>query len=135
MNNNRKSELLFVYEDGDSSQAFVVMLETNEVTGIALEPGKPYLDSYHLYANYPNPFNPSTTIRYEIPKNEHVKLVVYDMLGREVKTLFEGPQTAGTHQVIWDGTNNQGQVVSVGTYIYTLYAGGHRLSKTMTLVK
>ena len=135
MNNNRKSELLFVYEDGDSSQAFVVMLETNEVTGIALEPGKPYLDSYHLYANYPNPFNPSTTIRYEIPKNEHVKLVVYDMLGREVKTLFEGPQTAGTHQVIWDGTNNQGQVVSAGTYIYTLYAGGHRLSKTMTLVK
>ncbi len=135
MNNNRKSELLFVYEDGDSSQAFVVMLETNEVTGIALEPGKPYLDSYHLYANYPNPFNPSTTIRYEIPKNEYVKLVVYDMLGREVKTLFEGNQIAGSHQVVWDGTNNAGQPVSAGTYIYTLIAGGHRLSQKMQLVK
>ncbi len=135
MNGNRKSELLIVYADGDSSQAWVVMLETDQATAIALNPGQQILDSYQLYPNFPNPFNPSTTIRYRLPHATHVKLVIFDMLGREIKTLVDAPQSAGEHQVIWDGTNNAGQAVSAGTYIYGLKVGNRYLTRQMVLVK
>ena len=84
---------------------------------------------YVLYANYPNPFNPTTTIKYSIPEESNVQLTIYDIMGREVKTLVNGYMRIGYKEVVWDGKNNNGQQVSSGVYIYKLKATSVRNSK------
>ncbi|NOX37760.1 MAG: T9SS type A sorting domain-containing protein [Calditrichaeota bacterium] len=135
MNGNGEPEVVFVFEDGDSTQSWVVMLEGTGVTAINLEAGKQVLESYQLFQNYPNPFNPSTTIKYRISQAGEIKLVIYDMLGREVKTLVKGFKSAGTYEVVWDGTDNFGRKVGSGTYIYMLKFGDKQISRKMTLMK
>jgi len=135
MNGNGEPELLIAYEDGDSLQNWIVMVEGNGVTGIKVDPGRQVLESYSLKQNYPNPFNPTTTISYQVPSTEKVSLKVYDMLGKEVKTLINGTVASGMHTAVWNGTNNAGVKVGSGTYIYTLKVGTHQLSKRMTLLK
>jgi len=76
-----------------------------------------------LHNDYPNPFNPITTLRYDLPENSLVTITIYDMLGRQVKTLINQTQDAGYRSIIWDATNNQGQPVSAGLYLYTIEAG------------
>ena len=83
-----------------------------------------------LKSNYPNPFNPVTTIEYVLPEEAEVRLEIYDILGRRVAVLEDGMQEAGTHQVQWDASG-----VSSGTYIYRLEAGEHVESRHMTLIK
>jgi flagellar hook assembly protein FlgD len=88
-----------------------------------------------LFDNYPNPFNPSTTIQYEIPKTARVVLKIYDMLGREVKILVNRVQSPGQKSVIWDGTDQSGNLVSSGIYLYRLQSGEFTESKKMILMK
>jgi hypothetical protein len=88
-----------------------------------------------LYPNYPNPFNPTTKIDYGLPEVSNVKLVIYDILGREVTTLVNGFQDAGYKSIQWNATNNQGQPVSAGLYLYTIQAGKFRQTKKMVLLK
>ena len=90
---------------------------------------------YTLHQNYPNPFNPVTTLRYDIPENSHVTITIYDMLGRQVKTLINQTQNSGYRSVIWDATNDLGQPVSAGIYLYTIQAGDFRQTKKMVLLK
>jgi hypothetical protein len=90
---------------------------------------------YALSQNYPNPFNPSTTIMYQVPKAGNVSMIVYDMLGQEVKTLVNNEVAPGAYQVHWDGLNNSGVSMSSGTYIYRMTAGDFVESKEMILVK
>ncbi len=136
MNKNGKPELLIAYEDGDSLQSWIVMIELDSVmTGIAIEPGRQVLKTYKLHQNYPNPFNPTTMITYEVPTSEKIVLRIYDVLGREVKTLVNRVVPAGKHTVSWDGTNSAGSKVSSGVYIYSLEVGSHKLHKRMTLMK
>jgi hypothetical protein len=85
---------------------------------------------FSLYQNYPNPFNPSTTIKFDLPKSAETKLVIYDILGREVARLIDKKMNAGKYTVLWDGTN-----LASGTYIYKLTAGDFEDVKKMTLVK
>jgi len=92
-------------------------------------------DSYKLYQNYPNPFNPHTTIHYDLPKNSLVYITVYDMMGRVVKNLVNGMQTAGFKSIQWDATNNRSQAISAGIYIYTLHYGNNIETKKMILLK
>ncbi|MCL4511420.1 MAG: T9SS type A sorting domain-containing protein [Bacteroidetes bacterium] len=80
--------------------------------------------------NYPNPFNPSTQIRFSLSKPSHVKLAVYDMLGREVARLADEEMDAGYHSVTWNARN-----VSSGVYIYKLSAGSFVQVKRMILMK
>ncbi|MGE5364154.1 MAG: FlgD immunoglobulin-like domain containing protein, partial [Bacteroidota bacterium] len=91
--------------------------------------------SYSLEQNYPNPFNPSTTISYTLPERASVSLKIYDMLGREVKTLFSGEQNAGVQRVVWSGDSNSGLKVSSGIYIYRIEAGRFIQSRKMILLK
>lgn len=91
--------------------------------------------TYQLMDNYPNPFNPATTIRFQIPKTEHVAIVVYDILGRQMTELTNGLYQAGTHQIYWEGKNQQGQPVASGLYIYRIKAGNFVQSKKMLLLK
>ena len=92
-------------------------------------------EKYTLYQNYPNPFNPITTLRYDLPENGHVNITIYDMLGRQVKTLINQTQDAGYRSVIWDATNNYGKPVSAGIYLYQIQAGEYMQTKKMVLLK
>jgi len=93
------------------------------------------IDIYELSQNYPNPFNPVTTFRYDLPENSHVTITIYDMLGREVKTLINQTQDAGFKSVIWDATNDYGKPVSAGVYLYQIQAGEYISTKKMVLLK
>jgi hypothetical protein len=75
---------------------------------------------FSLAQNYPNPFNPSTTIRYRLAVPSKVTIIIYDIIGREVKRLIDGEKLGGDHQVVWDGKNAQGVQVSSGIYFYRM---------------
>ncbi|NOZ07375.1 MAG: T9SS type A sorting domain-containing protein [FCB group bacterium] len=92
-------------------------------------------ETYVLSQNYPNPFNPVTMISFETPRDENVQLVIYDILGRQVKALVQGPMKSGYHTVKWDGLDALGNAVPSGLYIYTLTAGDVSYSKKMMLMK
>lgn len=80
--------------------------------------------SFALNPNYPNPFNPFTTIVFDIPEQALVTLKVYDVLGREIETLSEGERIAGRYPVVWNGTNRNGDQVASGVYFYRIVASG-----------
>jgi len=88
-----------------------------------------------LYENFPNPFNPITTINYSLKKEGLAKLVIYNSLGQEIRTLVNDHQKAGIHTVQWDGRNNNGQQVSSGLYLYQLKVGSFIKTQRMMLVE
>ncbi len=88
-----------------------------------------------LYQNVPNPFNPTTTIRYDVLTRGDVSLRVYDVSGRLVKTLVNGPQSAGRQSATWDGTDENGNRVGSGVYFYQLKTAGTVFTKKMVLLK
>jgi hypothetical protein len=93
-------------------------------------------DDYVLNQNYPNPFNPSTEIKFSLPVDKNISLTVFDMLGKEVKTLIANQDyTSGSHSMTWDGTNNAGHSVASGTYVYTLKFGNFQKSQKMMLLR
>ena len=92
-------------------------------------------EEFSLRQNYPNPFNPVTTLRYDLPENGHVNITIYDMLGRELKTLINQTQDAGFKSVIWDATNDYGKPVSAGIYLYQIQADEYISTKKMVLLK
>nr|MBC8343476.1 T9SS type A sorting domain-containing protein [Bacteroidota bacterium] len=92
-------------------------------------------DEFALHQNYPNPFNPVTTILYDLPQESQVFLIVYDILGREVKTLINSKEEAGYKSVRWNGRNNFGQKVSAGMYFYRLETSGFVKVNKMILLK
>jgi len=92
-------------------------------------------EKYVLFNNYPNPFNPTTTIKYGIPVHSKVTLKIYDILGREIKTLVDEIKDAGYHSVLWDGRNDNGRTVSTGVYIYRIQTNNFTNSKKMLFLK
>jgi len=90
---------------------------------------------FALHQNYPNPFNPVTTLRYDLPENGLVNITIYDMLGRQVKTLINQTQDAGYKSIIWNATNDYGKPVSAGIYLYQIQAGEYLQTKKMVLLK
>jgi hypothetical protein len=90
---------------------------------------------YQLDQNYPNPFNPNTTINFTLPKNEDVRLTVFDLAGRTVKTLINGTLGQGTHTVTWNARNDLGQIVPSGVYIYKLEAAEFIGARKMIVLK
>jgi hypothetical protein len=91
--------------------------------------------TYVLRQNYPNPFNPVTTLSYDLPEDAMVNITIYDMVGRIVNNLVRSQQTAGYKSIQWNATNNIGQPVSAGLYLYTIQAGEFRQTKKMVLLK
>jgi len=91
--------------------------------------------TYNLHNAYPNPFNPVTTLRYDLPEDANVNITIYDMMGRVVKTMVNTQQNAGFKSVQWNATKNMGQSVSAGLYLYTIQAGEFRQTKKMVLLK
>jgi hypothetical protein len=85
---------------------------------------------YNLSQNYPNPFNPKTVINFQIPVSGNVRIVIYDILGKEVKILVDQKQTAGMHNVEFDGT-----IFASGVYFYKITSGDFTQTKKMVLIK
>lgn len=90
---------------------------------------------FHLYNNYPNPFNPETIIAFDIQHNIHVTLKIFDAQGHEVITLLSEWQSAGKKSVVWNGRDASGKIVSSGLYIYRIQAGDYMQSHKMLLVR
>jgi len=90
---------------------------------------------YALYPNYPNPFNPSTTVRYDLPEQAQVEIAIYNIAGQRVRTLVSGTQSAGRQEVVWDGCDDSGSRVSSGVYLYRMSAGDFVRSRKMMLLK
>lgn len=88
-----------------------------------------------LHQNVPNPFNPSTSIRFVLPDDRHVRVTVHDAAGRRVATLFDAPATAGSTWITWDGTNAGGARVSSGVYFCRLFAGDLVRTRKMVLIE
>ena len=91
--------------------------------------------TYNLYNAYPNPFNPITMLRYDLPEDGLVNITIYDMMGRIVSNLVSSQQNAGYKSIQWNATNNIGQPVSAGVYLYKIQAGEFRQTKKMILLK
>jgi hypothetical protein len=84
----------------------------------------------------PNPFNPSTTIAYEVPEQTHITLTIYNLLGQEVVRLVDQVQLAGRYEMVWNGTNITAAGVASGIYLYRITSGsGYTDTKRMTLLK
>ncbi len=88
-----------------------------------------------LLPAFPNPFNPSVTGAYELPAEGPVRLEVLDMRGRRVRVLVDGPQGAGRHRVVWDGTDSHGEPLPSGVYLVRLRAAGRALTEKLTLLR
>ena len=103
---------------------------SKEMNGMTQVPGQ-----FRVGPNYPNPFNPSTTISYQLTAVSFVSLKVYDPLGREVATLVNEMKEPGSYEVVWDGTNQSGASVTSGVYFYRLTAGPFSQMRKMILMK
>ncbi len=90
---------------------------------------------YKLYNNFPNPFNPSTKIAFELPKWSHVSLIIYDVLGRKVAEIADRDYPAGYSEITWNGLNGNGEQVSSGVYFYRISAGTWSAVKKMLSLK
>ena len=110
-----------------SEMVNVSLLDLEDVLGLPEE--------YALHQNYPNPFNPTTTLRYDLPEEGNVSIMIYDMMGREIRSLVRGNLPAGYHYVQWDGTNKTGSHVAAGVYIYVMQTKDARDLKKMILLK
>ena len=110
------------YQDTTNCEQVSIIDETLPVT-------------YKLYNAYPNPFNPVTTLHYDLPEDGLVNITIYDMMGRVVSNLVSSQQNAGYKSIQWNSTNNIGQPVSAGLYLYTIQAGDYTQTKKMVLLK
>ena len=90
---------------------------------------------FNLYQNYPNPFNPSTLIKYALPKSSTVSLVIYNLMGQEIRRWDESDAVPGYYEKIWNGTNQAGIPVSSGIYIYRITTAEFIQMRKMVLLK
>ena len=107
-------------------------LSTSSTSGVA---SAELPEEYALGQNYPNPFNPETVIQYQLPKQGHVTLIIYNMMGQEVKRLVESEKMAGYHEAVWDGTTDAGVHVESGIYLVLMRAGSFSQTRKLLFVQ
>jgi len=94
-----------------------------------------YLKNFLYVIIIPNPFNPITTIQYELPNYSNVQVTLFDITGRTIKEIKFGEMAPGRHAYVWDGTNDVGNLVSTGIYFFQINAGSNTAIKKMLLLK
>ncbi|MFC1484637.1 T9SS type A sorting domain-containing protein [Candidatus Neomarinimicrobiota bacterium] len=114
---------------------YVLTEEFGEIVVSNAEEEGPVPLTYRLYPSYPNPFNPTTIIRYDLPHPVGVRLAVYDLLGRDIVRLVDQPMEAGAHSVVWNGRDQQGRYLPSGIYLARMVAPGYTKSIKMVLLK
>jgi len=97
------------------------------------KPAQP--SAFKLSANYPNPFNPSTTIEFELPETGEVELAIFNVRGERIKTLYSGQKPAGSYKIMWEGTSSNGSQVSSGVYFYRLKTADQEQTNRMVLMR
>ena len=131
----------FSADDDRQVRVTRAVMTTGDAQGVAVKgvtPDPVLPDHFELYQNRPNPFNPTTTIEFYIDGSagaENVKLEVFNIIGQTVKTLINGSLQPGQHSVVWDGTNESGQMTASGVYLYRLKVGDADKTKKMVLLK
>ncbi len=137
-----KSKGEYNFSDGEVKvgKRYFYMLEDVDINGVKTTHGPISVlvnvpEKYELSQNYPNPFNPTTKLRYQVPKAQSVKILIYDILGREVKTLLDADVEAGYHEITWKAQNNSGIPVSAGVYYYHIRTESFKETKKMLLMK
>jgi Leucine-rich repeat (LRR) protein len=118
---------------GNAHMSQLVIEVTDDELGLSDASNTP--DKFRLSQNYPNPFNPVTTLQYNLPEDGLVNITVYDMLGNVVNNLVNTYQSPGYKSVQWNATDNKGQPVSAGVYLYSIESGDFRQTKKMILLK
>ena len=126
-----------IFNDNTVSYWWRVGLDTTECEGFFLDLPSTSLNtnSFRLNQNYPNPFNPTTNLSYELSADSYVTITVYDLLGNMVRNLVSEYQSSGIKSVQWDATNEQGQSVAAGVYLYRIESGSFTNTKKMILLK
>jgi hypothetical protein len=119
------------------SDAMLVDLDghSNDAAGFDFEVAGPGNREFSLAQNTPNPFNPETAISYALPEPGHVRLVVYNALGQEVRVLVDDRMGSGAHSVVWDGRDGRGRQAASGIYLYRMVAPGFQEIRRMVLIK
>ena len=92
-------------------------------------------DDFHFSPNFPNPFNPTTTFKYQLPRTCHVDVRVFDLLGKEISVLVDQEVEAGYHSVVWNGTNSYGVMAASGVYLITFKADEFAMVRKMSLMR
>ncbi|MCH8928313.1 MAG: T9SS type A sorting domain-containing protein [Candidatus Marinimicrobia bacterium] len=92
-------------------------------------------ETYAISANYPNPFNPTTEINYQVPENANVKIVIFNLLGQKVATLVDDELVAGFHSTQFNGLTDRGRPLSSGIYFYRMTTGGFSKTQKMMFLK
>ena len=126
-----------LFDVTDLTAGAVTHATTDEAGSFALSlqgPGRARPAGFALGSNYPNPFNPSTIIPYQLPVSTSVRLEVFNLLGQHVTTLVDGHRPAGAHTAVWDATDAAGQAVGAGVYFYRLSGGGATWTRKMVLL-
>ena len=120
---------------GESNSDDIYLIKTDSEGVVEIEQKYFSPNRFTIYKNYPNPFNPVTTLQYDLPEDGLVNITIIDMMGKVVNNLVSSQQRGGYKSVQWNATNNAGQPVSAGLYLYTLDAGQFRQTKKMVLLK
>lgn len=137
-------EVIISSSTGDSNREEPTFVLRRSVLDVVYTPALPMAapadsddlpESYLLSANYPNPFNPSTTIEYILPTRSQVRVEILNVLGRTVRVLTDAPISAGLHRVVWDGHSQGGTPVASGVYYYRIVAGDLINARKMILLK
>ena len=97
--------------------------------------GQPVPAGFSLEYPYPNPFNPNTTIEFNLPKDSWVNLTIYDVMGRKIKTLVNSDKVSGNYSATWYATNDDGEIVSTGVYSYRLRVGDNSVTGSLVFLK
>ena len=128
-------QLTYVENSSQFGTLYFDDLRITDLVNVSIENENFIPDEISFLPNYPNPFNPTTTISYSIPDDNLVKIRIINILGRQIKTLSNQYQTAGAHSIIWDGKNEHDKKMSSGIYFVLLEVGEERLSQKIMLAK
>jgi hypothetical protein len=127
-------DTLWIHNDAFDS-ALVIVLHGKGVHSLGTDGFGNLPTEYMLHQNYPNPFNPTTVIKYDLPEGRSTVIQVYDILGKQIRTLIKGHEEAGFKTKVWDGTDDLGRPVSAGVYLYQIQAGEFNQTRKMLLLK
>jgi len=128
-------EIVLDYPDHPTAHSSKDELQDSSDRNLAKKNKEESQELQYLGYNYPNPFNPSTNIRFTLPEAKKVKIDIYSITGQKIKTLVNNTMNAGYHKITWDATDNNGAKVSSGVYIYQLKCGNEVFTKKMIFTK
>ena len=136
LHKNSDGSFIFTgYYGTDEGNYKIWLVKLSADGNVIIHTSIPPLMGFNLSHNYPNPFNPTTTIEYTVPRNAYVEINILDLLGRNVRKLVAEKKVAGTHEIKWDGRDDTGVLVSSGVYLYNMSSEALRITRKLSLLR